>query len=113
MKTLEETAVISDSDRALLHEVKNVIQQKLPNATVFLYGSVARGDRRPESDYDLLILTDESLKYDQKDTVQEVVYYFELEHNVVLSTVFFTKAHWFEHPQLPLHVSIERDGVQL
>ena len=38
-----------------------VIAAFLPGASVVLYGSVARGEQGPESDYDVLILVDAPL----------------------------------------------------
>lgn len=43
---------IVDMIRSILHKVA-------PNAQIILYGSEARGEARPDSDIDLLILVDE------------------------------------------------------
>ena len=57
MKTIEQTHVVSEEDKALLREMKKVIREVVSAAEVLLYGSVARGTQGPESDYDILVLT--------------------------------------------------------
>ena len=43
---------------ALLAHVKQTIHELEPAADIILYGSRARGDTHPESDWDFLILLD-------------------------------------------------------
>ena len=45
------------NDRAAVLEAAGVLADHLPVERVVLYGSKARGDDRPDSDIDLLILT--------------------------------------------------------
>ena len=42
----------------LLKHVKQTIHEFEPDADIILYGSRARGDAHPESDWDFLILLD-------------------------------------------------------
>ena len=58
MRTIEDQTVLSQRDKDLLTELKAVIRQFEPTATVLLYGSVARGTNDPESDYDIMVLTE-------------------------------------------------------
>jgi predicted nucleotidyltransferase len=41
---------LSEKDRNLLTELKEVVAARIPEATVLLYGSVARGTATAESD---------------------------------------------------------------
>ena len=47
---------INPYDSALLRRCREAVWEVTPSATVILYGSRARGDATPESDYDLLVL---------------------------------------------------------
>jgi predicted nucleotidyltransferase len=42
----------------ILDNISKAIRRKDPYAEVFLFGSRARGDNRPDSDWDILILID-------------------------------------------------------
>jgi len=46
--------------------IKQRVQQILPNSKVLLFGSQARGNNTPDSDYDLLIISDFELSPKQK-----------------------------------------------
>ncbi|MGC8972905.1 MAG: nucleotidyltransferase domain-containing protein [Thermoproteus sp.] len=50
-------AVIANLDRYLA-EIKRIATAADPSAEVYLFGSYARGDMRPDSDIDILIVSD-------------------------------------------------------
>ena len=116
MIALDEAQSISDKDKRLLREVKAVVQRFAPSAQVILYGSVARGDREPESDYDILILTDTELSEADHEEMDDVLYDLELEYNIFVSTIIMTKREWAK-PSEPLspyfRSEINRDAVAL
>ena len=39
-----------NSNKQLLHRIKNAVHKVEPKATIILYGSRARGDNKPDSD---------------------------------------------------------------
>ncbi len=45
----------------ILHTIKSMVNSFLPNAQVLLFGSRARGESTVDSDYDLLVITQETL----------------------------------------------------
>ncbi len=113
MTTIEQTGIVSEQDKMLLGEVKRIIREVCPTAEVLLYGSVARGTQEPESDYDILVLTDKLLPKAEKSTIRRHVLGLELDRNVVLSTLFRSKAEWERRAGLPFHSEVEKDGVLL
>lgn len=113
MKTLDQADVISVKDQELLRDVKNIIRGFLPTSTVLLYGSTARGTQRPESDYDILVLTDEPLSRQQEDRIEDEVYALELARGVMLATTYLTWDRW-NAPIVrvsPFRKEVERDAV--
>ena len=113
MKQLEDVVVIPTRDKSILREVRRAIQGVLPGATVYLYGSGARGTREPDSDLDLLILTEARLSRDEERAVADAVYELELARGVVISTVHYDKAEW-EAPLMratPFRTRVEAEAV--
>jgi len=47
-------------------KVKEVVRRRDPNSRIIVFGSVVRGDVRPDSDIDLLIITDIAEKLDER-----------------------------------------------
>ena len=113
MKTLEQVETISDQDRQLLHEVKQIVRGFLPAAEVLLYGSVARGTQDADSDYDILVLTDKSLTIKEEDVVEEALYDLQLAKDVLIYTMFYEKEFWRRHPNMPFHRKVDQDAVVL
>lgn len=115
MKTLDQVTVVSDRDRQLLHEVKLIIRESLPTADVLVYGSVARGTHDTESDYDILVLTDSSLRRRDQNEIRGSVFDWELDQDVVISMLFRSKAEW-NSPLArvsPFRGEVEKDAVAL
>lgn len=115
MKTLEQASVVSDRDRELLGEVKQLIRQCLPAADVLLYGSVARGTQDVASDYDILALTDCPLSHGEQNEVRGTVFDWEVEREVVISIMFRSKEEWNSALARvsPFHQEVEKDAVAL
>ena len=113
MKMMDEISVLSDEDKKLLGEVKGLIQGAFPTAEIFLYGSVATGHRGPESDYDILVLTDEAMSNKEQDELERQVLDLELARDVILSTIYHTKEEWRLRRTLPFHNEVEKHGVVL
>jgi uncharacterized protein len=51
----------------LLQQIKELVCAIEPTAKVFLYGSRARNDARPDSDWDILILVDGVVNPSRRD----------------------------------------------
>ncbi|MBM4080239.1 MAG: nucleotidyltransferase domain-containing protein [Planctomycetes bacterium] len=115
MKTLQRAKTIRAKDRKLLEECKGIIRKHLPDATVLLYGSVARGTQEPYSDYDLAVLTERSLSATEEERIHDALYDLELDRGVVICALFFSTNEWSTplHQAMPLHRSIEEDGILL
>ncbi len=113
MDTIEKCQVISAEDKALLREMKAIVQKELPTAEVLLHGSVARGTKDPESDYDILVLTDGALAAELRRGIERQILELELANDVVLSTIYHSKSEWRLRLALPFYNEVEKHGVAL
>lgn len=81
----------------------------------YLYGSRARGDFRPDSDWDILILVDDNLVTNEiEDKFRDDLYDIELESGQIISTIIYPKSYWKDillHS--PLFKNVTREGILL
>jgi predicted nucleotidyltransferase len=78
-----------------------------------LYGSRARGDHRPDSDIDLLVVMREA--FDDGALIErtsEVVSTLSLENDIVISRAFVSKDR-FDREQSPFSLNVRREGIAL
>jgi predicted nucleotidyltransferase len=94
MQHLDDVAIIPVGDKTILREVRAVIARLLPEATVYLYGSGARGAREPDSDLDLLILTPHPVSRSDERRIADALYDLELARGVVISLLWYTQTDW-------------------
>lgn len=113
MKRLAEYEIISEDEKALLLRCSEAIKRIDPSAEVILYGSRARGEAIPESDYDLLILIDGEVPLEKEDLICRQLYPIELETGKVLSAMVYSRQQWDTplYRIMPYHRNIEKDGV--
>lgn len=83
------------SDNHWLYQLKADIQKIEPTAQLILYGSRARGDAKPDSDWDLLLLTDKpKLSFEERMKIIRPITLMELELEAVLSLQIFNHEEW-------------------
>ncbi|HKM93754.1 MAG TPA: nucleotidyltransferase domain-containing protein [Prolixibacteraceae bacterium] len=97
------------------HRIFESIHATDPQAKAYLFGSRARGDFNPKSDWDVLILVDENKVTNQiEDKFRDKLYNIELEIGQIISTLIYPKAYWsnvLSHS--PLHKNVEKEGIRL
>jgi predicted nucleotidyltransferase len=103
------------ADKRLLRNLKQALTHLVPDAEMFLYGSRARGNPDPSSDYDLLVLTGSPIPEAIDEQLQDAFYDFELEHQVVLSVVFYPRDQWNAPvtQAMPFRRRLEKEAVAL
>lgn len=113
MKMLDQNLL--PKDIALLKQCKAAITEIVPDADIILYGSRARGNARPDSDYDLLVLTDQETDLDLEDNLRAAVFNFQLEYDVLLSVFAYNRSQWNSplYRAMPFHKNIEREGTMV
>ena len=97
-----------------VNEIKQIYGTHLRQ--IILYGSYARGDFRPDSDIDIMILVDLSEEEIQKsrDRVSDFTYDFNMDYDLLIMPVVKGMAHfkyWSE--AYPFYQNVEKEGVNL
>lgn len=97
----------------VVQKVKNIVYRYDAGAEIILFGSRARGDWEPESDWDFLILTDEVatatlFNHIRNDIWSEV----ELATLGIVQIIVRNKKIWEQNLWMtPLYKNIQKEGI--
>ena len=107
------THVLTGQETDLLVCVREAVRTVEADAQVILYGSRARGDARPDSDWDILVLVRGPVSRERRSAVRREVYRIEREAGEVVTTMVRSREDWDSdvHRATPLHGNVDRDGV--
>lgn len=95
--------------------VKDRIHIYDPEAKAILFGSRARGDAEPDSDWDLLVLTKkndtESLN---RALLSDLLHQVEMPNDWIISLIVRNQDEWNDRYSVtPFFDSIQREGIEL
>jgi len=99
----------------IIKRVKKTVKLVMPDATVILFGSYARGDHKSDSDIDLLILINkpEVTREDEK-RVKYPLYEIEFDTGTIISPLVLSRPEWeARHKITPFYDNISREGIIL
>ena len=99
----------------IVQEIKRAIHKVDPKATTILYGSEARGDARPDSDIDLLILIDgDKLTFEKEGKYTMPLYEIEWSTGVPVSPTVMLRKNWEHRPMVtPFYINVCNEGIVL
>ena len=79
--------------------------------SILLYGSRARGDERPDSDIDILVVFKDDFNYSEMLRLSsDLAASLSLENDVVISRAFVSREQ-FENRQTPFLMNVRREAV--
>lgn len=98
--------------KSIVDQISKIIHAVAPYSTVVLYGSEARGDARPDSDIDVLvIIPDDFDTYaSRKIEITESLYDVELSTGVAISPLVVLKSLW-ERMKTPFTCNVAKEGI--
>ena len=106
---------VNMSRKDIVNQISQAIRRVDPTATAILYGSEARGDARPDSDIDVLILLDGdkmSLKREMEMTgpLNEI----EWQTGVLVSPTVMLRKQWENMPfKTPFYINVMNEGKRI
>ena len=110
---LPKTVALSHNEQLALNGIIKELTEKYPFIrSVILYGSKARGDFLEHSDVDLLFVADSDVARTTRDGIYDIMYDYELAHDVVVSGVFVSEQD-FRNKVSPFLIKVRREGIVL
>ena len=105
---------MSFAEQDILAKIKSTLQEHAPEAMAILYGSRARGDARPDSDWDVLVLLNkERIENSDYDRIAYPMYDLGLEIDESISMNLYTKDDWEKRNFTPFYKNVQNDGIKL
>lgn len=83
------------------------------DASLWLYGSQARGDATSDSDWDLLILLNKDKRELSDNTYAEQLSDYGFDHNQYVSPQIYTRKEWAAMYFMPFVKNVEQDKIVL
>ena len=101
--------------KEIVEKAKQAIRSVEPDAEIILFGSEARGDARPDSDIDLLVLLSGDKKsVDRELEISGQTMLLEIETGVNISPKIYLKKDWENRPFVtPFYLNVMREGIAL
>ncbi len=93
-----------------IERLKRELGEHLEGA--ILFGSRARGDADEDSDYDVLVLMDESNR-DIERQINNVAHEMFDDHDVFLCAFVYSKSEYDRRTFAPLFINVRKEGLRL
>lgn len=103
------------SAKDILNKIQQLGQEIIPaDGHLYLYGSRARGDFRPDSDWDLLILLNKDKEeFSDFDNYSYPFISLGYDYGIPISAHLYTKNQWVNMSFSPFYHNVEQDKIVL
>jgi predicted nucleotidyltransferase len=97
----------------ILRKLRVLLEQRVHLHSLVAFGSRARGDADEDSDFDVLVITEEPETHDLRMFVYDCAFEVGLETGILINAVYFSRDRWengLEQSSL-LGLAIRREGI--
>ena len=106
--------MMTTTEEQFFKEIKTLLRNNAPNARIILYGSRARGDSKPSSDWDILVVLDKPvIEASDFDRISYPLYKIGWEHGEHVSTKIYSSEEWRKRSFTPFYKTVESEGIIL
>ena len=105
---MEQKQQIMQAIAKRAHEVTH------PGSTVLLFGSQARGDARPGSDWDVLVLLDkDKITFQDEDEIAYPIHTVGWDYNEMINPILYTFRDWQDNRIAVFRQNVLEDAIPL
>ncbi len=102
------------SKEKILKAIKLKLKTIDTGSKVILFGSRARGDAKPDSDWDILVILDKpKVEPADFDNISYPLYELGWQEGELFSIKLYSKAEWEKRNFTPFYKNIEKEGILL
>ena len=111
MKSVDELS-LSDKEREIIQKMRTAVNKTLPDSTMILFGSRARGNAAADSDWDVLVLA-ETVSPEIEERVFSALFDVELDENIIINPLVLPRDEWNikRYRNHPIHDTVEAEGI--
>ena len=100
-------------NQKIFKEIQMLKRQLLPDDRLILFGSQARGDARPDSDWDLLLLLNKPQKEESDEDKRYEFVLMGWKYGTYLSVKIYTEEQWEKGKIFPFYKNVQKDGIEI
>lgn len=105
---------MSKKEQDVINLIRTTIRKSEPTAQIILYGSRARGDARPDSDWDVLAIVDKAhMDMEDRGNLEYDVWDKGLDIGEEINLFAYTKRQWEAAPPSLFKHNVVNEGILL
>lgn len=105
---------MSQREQKVIDLIRTTIRKAEPTAKIILYGSRARGDAKPKSDWDVLAIIDKKrIDMEERSDLEYAVWNGGLDIGEEINLFTYTKQQWESAPPTLFKYNVVKEGILL